>query len=106
NLAYQGYAGGLPLGAVREVGAVAVDGVTPDCTFLLDMDPARAIGRLERSLDRMESRSADYRRRLREGFLAEAAAMGPSVHVIDADQDVAAVHAEITVIASVALSRT
>ncbi len=95
NIVYQGYAGGLDVPAIRQVGAVAVDGVTPDCTFLLDMDPAAALGRLGRQLDRVESRGAAYREQLRAGFLEEAAFMGASVHVIRADRTVGAVQAEI-----------
>lgn len=100
NVVYQGHAGGLAVEAVRAVGAVATDGVTPDCTFLLDLDPAAAHGRLDRELDRMERRGDDYRQRLREGFLAEARHMGAGVHVIDAARTIDQVHAEITTIAA------
>ena len=100
NIVYQGHAGGLDLDAVRRVGEVAVDGVVPDCIFLLDMDPEAAHGSLGSELDRMERRGATYRRRLREGFLNEAAAMGPSVEVIDAARDAATVEADIQSIAA------
>lgn len=100
NIVYQGHAGGLDLETVRQVGKVAVDGIVPDCTFLLDMDPAAAHGRLGRELDRMERRGEAYRARLREGFLSEAAASGSSVEVIDAARDPAAVHADIQTVAS------
>ncbi|MAT71019.1 MAG: dTMP kinase [Planctomycetaceae bacterium] len=100
NVVYQGHAGGLAVEAVRAVGAVATDGVTPDCTFLLDLDPAAAHGRLDRELDRMERRGDDYRQRLREGFLTEARHMGAGVHVIDAARTIDQVHAEITTIAA------
>jgi dTMP kinase len=103
NIVYQGYAGGLDVPAIRQVGAAAVDGVTPDCTFLLDMDPAAALGRLGRELDRVESRGAAYREQLRAGFLEEAAVMGASVHVIRADRTVEAVQTEIREIAAALL---
>lgn len=103
NIVYQGYAGGLPVEAIRQVGAVAIDGIAPTCTFLLDMDPAKALVRVERELDRVESRGAAYRERLRSGFLAEAAVMGASVHVIQADRPIEVVHAEIVSIAELAL---
>jgi dTMP kinase len=99
NIVYQGYAGGLDVADVRRVGAVAVNGVEPDCTFLLDMDPAAALVRLGRTLDRVESRGADHREQLRAGFLQEAARIGPSVHVIAADRAIDAVQAEIRQIA-------
>ena len=103
NVVYQGYAGGIDLEAVRAVGGVAIDGVLPHCTFLLDMDPSKARARMGVQLDRVERRGDEYRRRLRDGFLAEAAAMGPSVHVIDAARDIDAVHSEIRSIAEAAL---
>lgn len=99
NVVYQGYAGGLPVEQVREVGAIATTGVSPDCTFLLDMDPATALERLGRPLDRVESRGDLYRQLLRDGFLAEAQAMGESVHRIDAARPAAEVQAEIREIA-------
>ncbi len=99
NLVYQGYAGGLDVEAIRQVGAVTVEGVSPDCTFLLDMEPAAALARVGRQLDRVESRGPDYRDRLRAGFLAEAANRGDSIHVIGADRNVEDVQAEIREIA-------
>lgn len=104
NIVYQGYAGGLDVPAIRQVGAAAVDGVAPVCTFLLDMDPAAALARVGRQLDRVESRGAAYREQLRAGFLEEAAVMGASVHVIRADQSVEAVQAEIREIAAALLA--
>jgi dTMP kinase len=84
NVVYQGYGGGLDPAMIRAVGTAATGGVTPDCTFLLDMDPVAALARVGRQLDRVENRGAAYRERLRAGFLAEARLMGPTVHVIDA----------------------
>jgi dTMP kinase len=104
NIVYQGYAGGLDVPAIRRVGVVAVDGLVPDCTFLLDMDPAAALGRLGRQLDRVESRGAAYREQLRAGFLEEATAIGASVHVIRADRSVEAVQTEIREIAGALLA--
>jgi dTMP kinase len=100
NVVYQGYAGGLDVATVRQVGAAAVAGVLPNCTFLLDMNPAAALARVERELDRVESRGAAYRERLRQGFLAEASVMGPAVHVIDAARGIDAVQDELRQIAS------
>jgi len=99
NIVYQGHAGGLDLEAIRQVGAVAVDGVRPDAVFLLDMSPTAADGRLRRTLDRMERQGSDYRERLRAGFLAEAARVENRAHLIDADRPVETVHAEIRRIA-------
>jgi dTMP kinase len=103
NIVYQGHAGGLEVESVRRVGEVAVNGVRPDCTFLLDMEPASALERVGRNLDRVESRGAGYREQLRAGFLAEAARMGPAVHVVEADRPIDDVQAEIRQIAAAVL---
>jgi dTMP kinase len=99
NVVYQGYGGGLAVDAIRQVGQVAIDGVEPDCTFLLDIDPAVALTRMGRALDRVENRGEAYRERLRAGFLTEAAADG-RVHVVAADREVAAIQSEIRAIAA------
>ena len=73
NLVYQGHAGGLDLEAIRQIGKIVTAGIMPDLVFLLDMPVAGAAGRIERQLDRMELQGDEFQRRLREGFLAEAA---------------------------------
>ncbi len=104
NVVYQGHAGGLPVEAVKAVGAVAIDSVQPDCVFVLDMSLEAANQRMQRTLDRMESQGDEYRRRLRDGYLAEAAA-DPRIHVIDAGESIEAVHAAIWQIAQPLLGR-
>ena len=95
NVVYQGHAGGLDPEVIRRVGAVATGGVMPDLVLLLDVDLETAAARLARPLDKLENRGAEYRRRLREGFLAEAARDGGTIAVIDATGDVAAVATRI-----------
>jgi dTMP kinase len=95
NIVYQGHAGGLDVSDVRQVGAIATDGVLPDCVFLLDVAIENADRRMSRPLDRMESQGAEYRRRLREGFLAEAARSNGRIHVIDANRAIDAVQSDI-----------
>jgi dTMP kinase len=100
NIVYQAYAGGLDIEAVRQVGWFATGGMMPEVVFLLDMPPAAADTRLNRSLDRMERQGDEYRQRLREGFLAEAAQAGSHIHVIDASHSVDTVRADIWRIAA------
>lgn len=102
NVVYQGHAGGLDPNEIWQVGTVATQGVMPDCVFLLDMEPERAGRRMDRPLDRMESRGDEYRQRLRDGFLKEAARCDRT-HVIAADQVVEVVRAEIWRIAATKL---
>ena len=100
NVVYQGHAGGLEPEVVWQIGRAATDGVMPDCTFLLDMPPEAAGRRLNRPLDRMESQGAQYRQRLREGFLKEASRPDSRVYVIDAAQPIEAVQSDIWRIAA------
>lgn len=95
NIVYQGYAGGVAIDAVRGVGKVAIDGVAPELTFLLDMDLAKALERIGRKLDRVESRGDAYRERLRAGFLAEAQVLGNKVRIIDAGRPIDDVQREV-----------
>jgi len=100
NIVYQGYAGGVEIDSVREVGQVATAGVMPDCVFLLDMDPQEALNRMGEKLDRMESRGNEYRKRLREGFLAEAHRMGAIVHVVNSARPIHVIQEQLRGIAS------
>jgi dTMP kinase len=100
NVVYQGHAGGLDAEAIWDVGRVATRGILPDCVFVLDMDPGGAERRFDRPLDRMESQGPEYRARLRQGFLSEAARSDGRIHVIDADRPAEEVQADIWRIAA------
>jgi len=91
NIVYQGHAGNLDPEVVRAVGGVATGGIAPDLVLLLDLDPVAATARMNRPLDRLESRGDEFRRRLREGYLVEAAAAPDRFEVIDAGADMATV---------------
>jgi dTMP kinase len=106
NLVYQGHAGGLDVESIRQVGHVATGGLEPDAVFLLDMPPEAADRRLNRSLDRMERQGSEYRRRLRDGFLSEAARSPDRIHTIDADRSIESVQVEIQAIAAAVLGRS
>jgi dTMP kinase len=95
NIVYQGHAGGLDIEMIREVGRAATTGIMPDCVFVLDISPEAAGRRLNRPLDRMESQGLDYIRRVRNGFLAEAALQSSHAHVIDADRPIEAIQNDI-----------
>ena len=95
NVVYQGYAGGLDVASVRDVGRVATGGLMPDCTFLLDMSPTAARERMGEELDRVESRGDAYREQLRQGFLDEVARLGEKFHVVAADRPIDVIQKEL-----------
>ena len=87
TLAYQGTAGGMDVQEILAVGRVAVAGNWPDLTVIFDVDADVAGTRLDAKPDRVEQKGAAYHRRVREGFLEQAAA-DPDKHlVIDASAD-------------------
>jgi dTMP kinase len=99
NIVYQAHAGGLNADEVRAVGEIAIAGVRPTLTFLLDIDPEIAVQRIGRAPDRMEAFGLDYQRRVREGFLLEARARPDEIFVLDATRDPAEIEAEIQALA-------
>jgi 2-oxoisovalerate dehydrogenase E1 component beta subunit len=64
---------GLDAEVIRRAGAVATGGVVPDLVLLLDVDLETSARRLDRPLDKLENRGDGYRKKLRDGYLAEAA---------------------------------
>ena len=83
--AYQGYARGFDLGRIAELNRAATSGLTPDRTLVLDIDPAVGIARATAmSADRLESEDLAFHHRVRDGFLAIAAAEPARVRVLDA----------------------
>lgn len=95
SLAYQ--AGGRELTAeeIKDLSMWATNGLLPDRTYLLDMDPALSHNRLEHAEDRMESAGDDFQNRTRQAFLDLAAAEPNRFRVIDAGQSIEAVWAAI-----------
>jgi dTMP kinase len=95
NVVYQGHAGGLDPAALWRVGQIATGGLLPKLTLVLDMPPDAAAARINRERDRMEQQGDDFSRRVREGFLTEAADDPQGIVVINAAQSIEAVHADI-----------
>lgn len=85
SVAYQGYGRGLDLDFVRDLNRRATDGLSPDLTVLLDLDPAEGLRRVagRGSEDRLEREDLAFHRRVRDGFL-ELARHDPSWLVLDA----------------------
>jgi dTMP kinase len=95
NVVYQGYAGGLDIETLWQVGRIATGGLSPDLTIVLDMPSSAAATRLQRPLDRMEQQGDAFHAKVREGFLAEAARHPDQILVINAAQSVEQVQTEI-----------
>ena len=84
TLAYQGAGGGLDEAQIRQVNAVATQGLEPDITLVLDVPPATGRSRQQREgkpADRIEAHDDAYHDRVAESYRH---AVGPGIHHIDA----------------------
>ncbi|MDQ2687558.1 MAG: dTMP kinase, partial [Armatimonadota bacterium] len=94
SIAYQGYGRGLDIGEIDGLNAYATGGLTPDVTFLLDLDPAVGLAR-QKERSRMELEALPFHQRVHAGFLALAARYPERFCVLDAARSPADVHADI-----------
>ncbi|MEE9602196.1 MAG: dTMP kinase [Thermoguttaceae bacterium] len=106
NVVYQGYGGGLDVETLWEVGRVATAGLLPELTIVLDLSAQAAASRLSGRPDRMEKQGDAFHRRVRDGFLAEAAREPERIVVIDASAPIEEVQAEIRKAAGRVLDKT
>jgi len=90
---YQGVTGGLDPAFMAALERVTVNGMTPDLTIILDIEPEEGLRRATarrasgESADRYEKEQLDIHRRRREAFLAIARAEPGRCVVIDASTD-------------------
>ena len=90
SLAYQGYGRGLALAEIERLNSYATDGLAPDLTVLLDVNPAVGLAR-QRARTRMEEEALPFHQRIRDGFLALAAQEPSRFLVLDSAQSADAV---------------
>jgi len=79
TLAYQGYGRGLSLDHIRACNHIATEGLAPQLTLLLDIEPEAGLARAGRraqdgvaGMAAIGGDSLEFHRRVREGFLALA----------------------------------
>jgi dTMP kinase len=92
--AYQGHAGRFGIQRIIKIAEDCLGKPWPDLTIILDVDLETASARLNRDLDRMEAKGDGYHQKVREGFL-KLAQEQKNFFVIDATQDIDAVHKKI-----------
>ena len=80
----------MDLADIETLNAYATQGLTPNLTVLLDLDPAIGLSR-QRNRTRMEDEALPFHQRIRDGFLALAAREPSRFLVLDSSQDAAAV---------------
>jgi dTMP kinase len=95
SIVYQGGARGL---------GDEVEGLVPDLTIVLDMEPVAS--RMDRELDRVERETAAHAIAMRQGFLDLAARAPHRYAVIDAARSIDEVSADVIAAVSSALNAT
>ena len=81
--AYQGTARGLGEARVRGLGLIVTEGLLPDRTFLVLLDPGQALDRARGDPDRIEREGAAFMREVDRGYRALAAAEPERVVAVD-----------------------
>ncbi len=97
TIAYQGYGAGVPLDRLRALEAAATDGLQPDLTILLDVPVEIGLARkAPDDLTRFEAEfDLAFHERVREGFLALAAASPSRFATVDATRSPDAVASDV-----------
>lgn len=95
SVVYQGYAGGLDIKKIWEIGLFATDGLLPDYTFILDIPSQESHARITREADRMELQGTVFHDKVRNGFLTEAALFPDKFCILDATESVSSIHEKI-----------
>lgn len=98
SVVYQGEARGLDAKLVTLLNKIATQGLSPERTFVLDIDPVAGferVGRRGAGLDRMESEGMKFHRAVRTGYRKLAAKDKKRVRLVNAAKAAEKVHAEI-----------
>lgn len=99
SLVYQGMARGHGIDRIRDLSLWAADGLVPDLTIILDLNPevgiARAFSRGNPDETKFEREAIAFHHTVREGFLSLAAAAPERYVVVDASGTAETVAAEI-----------
>jgi dTMP kinase len=86
TFAYQGYGRGMSLDLLQSLNTFATGGNDPDLTFIIDLPVETAFERMaamSKVHDRLEAGGELFFSRIREGYLALAAAAPQRIQVID-----------------------
>jgi dTMP kinase len=101
SLAYQGVARGLGVEEVLEVNRWATEGLHPDLTILLTIDPADAAGRAGEA-DRFEDEGIAFQERVRDAFERFADAEPGRFRRLAGDRPPDEVHADVVALVEAA----
>ena len=71
SLAYQGYARGLGIKEVYEINNYAIEGILPELTIYIDIDPIIGLNRIKGrdKVDRLDLEEISFHTKVKEGYL-------------------------------------
>lgn len=108
---YQGVTGDLAPQLMETIERVAVNGLLPDLTLILDLDAAEGLRRANERrggtdiADRFEKETLDIHQRRRAAYLEIAAREPDRCRIIDANRDLQSVENDVTAIVFEALAQ-
>ncbi len=89
SVAYQGAGRDfVPMKDIEQMSLVATKGLCPDLTFYLDVSPEKALDRIKRPKDRLESETIAFHQKVRKGYLLLAEENPHRIVVINADESI------------------
>ena len=93
SLAYQGIGRKIGIEEVMSINQFALDGLMPDLTIFLDVDPTIGMKRIEKRgyKDRLELEKNGFHDRVYQGYLQISSRYKDRIKRVDANQDIEAV---------------
>lgn len=100
TVAFQGYGRGLDLGLIERMNAAATNGLRPDLTIVLDLEPEQAQARISPRpiaglLGALDVEKLEFHMRVRRGYLDLAATEADRIRVVNAAGDADETHAAV-----------
>lgn len=97
SLVYQGVARGLGIEKIAQINEYALNGLVPDITFYLDIDPKLSILRKlnQLNLDRIENENLEFHNKVYEGYKRIVQMYPKRIFKLDATQSKQDLHIQI-----------
>lgn len=104
SLAYQGYARGIGIEEVLQINEFAINGLMPTLTLFFDITPEKGLERIaknkEREVNRLDSEKLDFHHKVYEGYKRVIQMFPDRMKLVNADQSLEGVYADVKKILS------
>jgi len=82
TIAYQGYGGGVDIETIKTMNNFATQGIQPDVTFIIDINPEQGLEKELIKDNRFSKKGLTYHNKVRKGYL-ETASLDPRCVIIN-----------------------